>query len=45
MKKLLIVLMFTTSIFANVDIKSLDMYKNLTFVKQKLDFKKILRNY
>ncbi len=40
MKKLLIVLMFTTSIFANVDIKSLDMYKNLTFVKQKLDFKK-----
>ncbi len=41
MKKLLILLVFATSIFANnVDIRSLDIYKNLTFVKQKLDSKK-----
>lgn len=37
MKRLIILPILATSLFANIDVKSLDIYKNITFVKQKLD--------
>ena len=40
MKKLVLFLAVTSSLFANIDIKSIDIFTNKTFVNQKIDLSK-----